>query len=100
MVLNHADDGLGGDTNRVVLVERSRRRALPTLSKREVAEAVLDRALELSRARRRVRVARGRSDERARPDPRAEAARIVASARRWIERERAAGWTSSLLLRL
>jgi phosphopantothenoylcysteine decarboxylase/phosphopantothenate--cysteine ligase len=50
VVLNHPDDGLGGDTNRVVLVERSRRRALPTLSKREVAEAVLDRALELSRA--------------------------------------------------
>ena len=51
VVLNRADDALGGDTNRVVLVERSRRRALPTLSKREVAEAVLDRALELSRAR-------------------------------------------------
>jgi phosphopantothenoylcysteine decarboxylase/phosphopantothenate--cysteine ligase len=51
VVLNHPKDGLGGDTNRVVLVERAGRRALPILSKREVAEAVLDRALELGRAR-------------------------------------------------
>ena len=31
------------------------------------------------------------------PDPRAEAARIVAAARRWIERERAAGLDESAL---
>ena len=47
VVLNHPKDGLGGDTNRVTLVEAKRQRALPRLSKREVAEAVLDRALEL-----------------------------------------------------
>jgi phosphopantothenoylcysteine decarboxylase/phosphopantothenate--cysteine ligase len=51
VVLNRPDDGLGGDTNRVVLVERARRRALPTMSKREVAEAVLERALELAKPR-------------------------------------------------
>jgi phosphopantothenoylcysteine decarboxylase/phosphopantothenate--cysteine ligase len=47
VVLNHPRDGLGGDTNRVVLVEAKRRRTLPVLSKREVAEAVMDRVLEL-----------------------------------------------------
>jgi len=52
VVLNHPKDGLGGDTNRVTLVEASRRKALPTLAKREVAEAVLDRALELRAAAR------------------------------------------------
>ena len=62
VVLNHPSDGLGGDTNRVVLVERARRRALPKQSKREVAEAVLDRAVELSR----VRAPRARSARRSR----------------------------------
>jgi len=47
IVLNRPEDGLGGDTNRVTLVEARRRRALPTMPKREVAEAVFDRALEL-----------------------------------------------------
>jgi phosphopantothenoylcysteine decarboxylase/phosphopantothenate--cysteine ligase len=49
VVLNSPREGLGGDTNRVTLVERARRRALPTLPKREVAEAILERALELRR---------------------------------------------------
>jgi phosphopantothenoylcysteine decarboxylase / phosphopantothenate---cysteine ligase len=57
MVLNRPEEGLGGDTNRVTLVEAGRHRALPRLSKREVAEAVLDRALEL-RATRSSRAAR------------------------------------------
>jgi phosphopantothenoylcysteine decarboxylase/phosphopantothenate--cysteine ligase len=52
VVLNTAREGIGGETNRVTLVEASRQRALPLLSKREVAEHVLDRALELRAARR------------------------------------------------
>lgn len=52
VVLNTVREGIGGETNRVTLVEASRQRALPLLSKREVAEQVLDRALELRAARR------------------------------------------------
>jgi len=61
IVLNHPKDGLGGDTNRVTLVEARSQRSLPRQSKREVAEAVLDRVVELRsaraprRPRRRVR---------------------------------------------
>lgn len=47
MVLNHPKEGLGGETNRVTLVEARSQRSLPRQSKREVAEAVLDRVLEL-----------------------------------------------------
>jgi len=64
IVLNRPRDGLGGDTNRVTLVEARRRRALPRLQKREVAEAVLDRALAIRAARGErepSRRARGRS---------------------------------------
>jgi phosphopantothenoylcysteine decarboxylase/phosphopantothenate--cysteine ligase len=50
VVLNTAADGLGGDTNRVTLVERRTQRKLPLLSKREVADALLERVLELRRA--------------------------------------------------
>lgn len=39
--------GFAGDTNRVVLVTCSDARALPLMSKRDVADAILDRALEL-----------------------------------------------------
>jgi phosphopantothenoylcysteine decarboxylase/phosphopantothenate--cysteine ligase len=49
VVLNSPDQGLGGDTNRVTLVERRRQQALPLLSKREVADAVLERSLALRR---------------------------------------------------
>lgn len=52
VVLNTAADGLGGDTNRVTLVERSGHRKLPLLSKREVADALLERVLELRRTAR------------------------------------------------
>ena len=41
--------GFAGDTNRVTLVTRSDARALPLMSKRDVADAILDRALELMR---------------------------------------------------
>ena len=47
VVLNSPRAGIGGDTNRVTLVEPGRARALPLLPKREVAEQVLERALEL-----------------------------------------------------
>jgi phosphopantothenoylcysteine decarboxylase/phosphopantothenate--cysteine ligase len=49
VVLNAPQDGLGGDTNRVTLVERRTQRKLSMLPKREVADAVLERVLELRR---------------------------------------------------
>jgi phosphopantothenoylcysteine decarboxylase/phosphopantothenate--cysteine ligase len=47
VVLNSPQDGLGGDTNRVTLVERRSQRKLPLLSKRDVADRVWERVLEL-----------------------------------------------------
>ena len=47
VVLNTPASGIGGDTNEVTLVERRSARKLPKQSKREVAEAILDRVLEL-----------------------------------------------------
>ncbi len=41
--------GFAGDTNRVTLVTRSDVRELPLMSKHDVADAILDRALELMR---------------------------------------------------
>jgi phosphopantothenoylcysteine decarboxylase / phosphopantothenate---cysteine ligase len=43
IVLNSPREGLGGDTNRVTLVDARGAERLPTLSKREVAERVWDR---------------------------------------------------------
>ncbi|MGH7730847.1 MAG: bifunctional phosphopantothenoylcysteine decarboxylase/phosphopantothenate--cysteine ligase CoaBC [Candidatus Eiseniibacteriota bacterium] len=53
VVLNSPRAGIGGETNQVTLVEAGRTRALPVLPKREVAEHVLERALELRAATRR-----------------------------------------------
>ncbi len=47
VVLNSPAEGLGGDTNRATLVGAASTKALPRTSKRELAEAVLDRVLEL-----------------------------------------------------
>jgi phosphopantothenoylcysteine decarboxylase/phosphopantothenate--cysteine ligase len=47
IVLNSPRQGIGGDTNQVTLVEAARTKALPLLPKREVAEHILERALEL-----------------------------------------------------
>ena len=47
MVLNAPAQGIGGDSNVVTLVERRGAKKLPKMSKREAAEAVLDRVLEL-----------------------------------------------------
>jgi phosphopantothenoylcysteine decarboxylase/phosphopantothenate--cysteine ligase len=61
MVLNSPTDALERDTNRVTLVEPRAARRLPVLPKRQVAEAILDRALELvERSGRRRAVAAGR----------------------------------------
>jgi len=50
VVLNSAEDAIGGETNRVTLVEARDERDLPLQSKREVAEHVLDRVIELRSA--------------------------------------------------
>ncbi len=50
VVLNTPQAGIGGETNQVTLVETTRARVLPVLPKREVAEHVLERALELRAA--------------------------------------------------
>jgi phosphopantothenoylcysteine decarboxylase / phosphopantothenate---cysteine ligase len=51
VVLNAPDEGIGGDTNVVTLVGADGERALPRMSKREVAEEILDRVIELRGAR-------------------------------------------------
>ncbi len=47
MVLNSPAEGIGGDTNVVTLVEPRGAKRLPKASKRELAEQILDRVLEL-----------------------------------------------------
>lgn len=47
IVLNSPEAGIGTDTNRVTLVEQRSSIELPERSKREVAEAILDRVIEL-----------------------------------------------------
>jgi phosphopantothenoylcysteine decarboxylase/phosphopantothenate--cysteine ligase len=47
IVLHSPRAGLGGETNQVTLVEPQNELKLPTQSKREVAEAILDRAIEI-----------------------------------------------------
>ena len=47
IVLNTVGDGIGGETNRVILVEAREQRELPLLSKRDVAEHILERVIEL-----------------------------------------------------
>jgi phosphopantothenoylcysteine decarboxylase/phosphopantothenate--cysteine ligase len=60
VVLNSPAAGIGGESNRVTLVEARASRRLPRMSKREAAEAVLDRVLALQPARgKRARAKRG-----------------------------------------
>jgi phosphopantothenoylcysteine decarboxylase/phosphopantothenate--cysteine ligase len=47
IVLNTPEAGLGGETNTVTLVEERSTVELPTASKREIAERIWDRVLEL-----------------------------------------------------
>jgi phosphopantothenoylcysteine decarboxylase/phosphopantothenate--cysteine ligase len=69
IVLNSPQDAIGRDTNKVTLVEERAARKLPPLAKREVAEKVLDRALELWQGRARVSQAAGRAAGRTRATP-------------------------------
>lgn len=79
IVLNSPEHGLGGDTNRVTLVEARSTTELPEAGKREVAERILDRVAELrggSRANPRLRIAKGaRSTRPTRAAKRAKGAR-------------------------
>lgn len=59
VVLNRAADSLGRITNRVTLVARGGAIKLPEMIKRDVAEHILDRALELRRGRSAGARARG-----------------------------------------
>lgn len=74
IVLNAPQDSIGKGTNRVTLVEARSARKLPELPKRTVAEHVLDRALELWRARRA-----GTARVKSRPAVRPKVARAVRS---------------------
>ena len=71
IVLNTPADGLGGESNRVTLVEARVEQKLPLLPKREVAERLLDRALAL----------RGRVAKAAAPTPPAKRRAAVARPR-------------------
>ena len=51
VALNSPRAGIGGETNVVTLVEARAARRLPELTKREVADVILDRVLELRAAR-------------------------------------------------
>jgi phosphopantothenoylcysteine decarboxylase/phosphopantothenate--cysteine ligase len=92
MVLNAPGDAIGRETNRVTLVEARTARRLPEMTKREVAERVLDRALEMVSARRAAAARRSGPARRtsapgsdraqpARPRPRGTAARAARPAR-------------------
>jgi phosphopantothenoylcysteine decarboxylase/phosphopantothenate--cysteine ligase len=81
IVLNSPAEGLGGDTNRVTFVERRAASRLPKMSKREVAERLLDRALEL-------RMAGARKFEK-RSIRRAEARDVTPKAKGAVRRSRA-----------
>ncbi|MEO7867717.1 MAG: bifunctional phosphopantothenoylcysteine decarboxylase/phosphopantothenate--cysteine ligase CoaBC [Candidatus Eisenbacteria bacterium] len=79
IVLNAPGDGLGGDTNRVTLVDATRADAMPMAPKREVAEAILDRVADLRAAQP------GRSRKRAVavvPKPKRKPASRAAAKRR------------------
>ena len=62
IVLNTAAEGIGGESYRVTLVDARDEKELPLLAKREVAEHILERVVEL----------RGRSAKEAAPKPAAK----------------------------
>ena len=49
--VSRSDAGFGVDTNQVTLISRTDARALPLMTKRETADAILDRVVELLEAR-------------------------------------------------
>ena len=59
VVLNSPERAIGAETNEVTLIEAHATLRLPELGKREVAEAILDRVVELRRARRKPAPRRG-----------------------------------------
>ena len=59
VVLNSPQRAIGAETNQVTLVEARAALRLPELGKREVAEAILDREVELRRPRRAAKARRG-----------------------------------------
>jgi phosphopantothenoylcysteine decarboxylase/phosphopantothenate--cysteine ligase len=61
VALNAPAKGIGGETSVVTLVEARTARKLPEQSKREVAEAILDRVLELRAARQKAAAKPGRT---------------------------------------
>jgi phosphopantothenoylcysteine decarboxylase/phosphopantothenate--cysteine ligase len=64
IVANEAEVAFGGDDNQAILVSHAGDEALPRMSKRELANRILSRALELARARESAPVKESR---RARP---------------------------------
>jgi phosphopantothenoylcysteine decarboxylase/phosphopantothenate--cysteine ligase len=58
IVLNSPAEGIGGETNLVTLIEARSQKRLPRMSKREVAEAILDRVLEMRGAKPAAKKAR------------------------------------------
>ncbi len=58
IVLNAPSDGIGTETNRVTLVDAKHVTPLPAAGKRDVAEAILDRALAMRPGRTRPRARR------------------------------------------
>jgi phosphopantothenoylcysteine decarboxylase/phosphopantothenate--cysteine ligase len=68
LIVLNSPGNIGRETNQVTLVEAAHQRALPALPKREVAEHILERALELRAARK--------------PKPKAKRARAAAKATR------------------
>jgi phosphopantothenoylcysteine decarboxylase/phosphopantothenate--cysteine ligase len=62
VALNSPAEGIGTDTNRVTLVEPRSETRLPSLTKREVAEHILDRVIEL-----RSKMTRGAQPPKAAP---------------------------------
>ena len=66
VVLNAPEESLGKDTNHVTLIDRKSSEKLPVLTKREVAERILDRAIAM-RTRRTRGKAGAKSLDGARP---------------------------------
>jgi phosphopantothenoylcysteine decarboxylase/phosphopantothenate--cysteine ligase len=82
IVLNTPDAGIGGDTNQVTLVEARSTVELPETSKREVAERILDRVLELRGTQPpALKLAKAKTKRSART-PKAKNTRAMSNAKR------------------
>jgi phosphopantothenoylcysteine decarboxylase / phosphopantothenate---cysteine ligase len=81
IVLNAPEAGIGGDTNVVTLIDRRDVRRLPEMTKRDVAEFIIERVIEMRGAA--ARAARGRKVA-----ARATAPRRLPTARRATRRSR------------